>query len=277
MTAIRVFFEKKSSHRAEISRQEKHLDLSKAAGQPYLAIRPRSTCCTVVCDWQALHPIDWLKPRPAERPPEIALFARQAERHIDLHWRSRYRKVLMVRSVSFGTLTQIDRVPAHLAAQLADELAQLAEAAMRETGAWTDPPPLEIDLPAWDTGKNFIAWCAHCETWHRHGRQYGHRRPHCWVEDSPYKGPGYNLIPAGWATPAILKDLRRRRPQGLPSATIEAARLLNRLRREGFNLWIEGPDQLGVSPFSQLADTQRTALKVAKPQILAILRHEVQP
>lgn len=111
MTAIRIFFEKKSTHRAEISRQEKHLDLSKAAGQPYLAIRPRSTCCTVVCDWQALHPIDWLKPHPAEKPPEIALFARQAERHIDAHWQTRH---LRIRPVAFGTLTQIDRVPAHL-------------------------------------------------------------------------------------------------------------------------------------------------------------------
>ena len=274
MTAIRIFFEKKSTHRAEISRQEKHLDPSKAACQPYLAILPRSTCCTVVCDWQALHPIDWLKPHPAEKPPEIALFARQAERHIDAHWQTRH---LRIRPVAFGTLTQIDRVPAHLAAQLADELAHLAEAAMRETGAWTDPPPLEIDLPAWDTGKNFIVWCAHCEGWHSHGRADGHRRPHCHESDSPYSGPGYNLIPAGLATPAILKDYRRRRPQGLPPATIEAARLLSRLRRAGFGFWLKGDDLITVAPISKLDDTQRAALKAAKPQLLAILRHEAQP
>lgn len=211
MTAIRIYTEKKSSHRAEISRTEKNMALAKAANQPYLAIRPRSTCCTVVCDWRNLYPVDWRKPHLADTPPAARLFARQVERHLDAHWLQRR---LQIRPVAIGATTQIDRVPAYLARQLADELAHLAETAMRETGCWVDPPPLGADLPAYDTGQSFIVWCAHCEKWHTHGRDSGHRRPHCWVEDSPYQDHGYNLIPAGIATPAILKDYRRRHPQG---------------------------------------------------------------
>lgn len=59
-------------------------------------------------------------------------------------------------------------------------------------------------------------------------------------------------------------------------AELDAARTANRLRRAGFNLWIEG-DLLKVSPFSQLDDLQRQALKTHKQKILDLLRIEAAP
>lgn len=59
-------------------------------------------------------------------------------------------------------------------------------------------------------------------------------------------------------------------------AELDAARLANRLRRDGFKLWIEG-DKLKVSPFSKLDLLQRQALKAAKAQIIALLKIEAAP
>ena len=76
------------------------------------------------------------------------------------------------------------------------------------------------ELPAYDTGRNLIVWCAHCCCWHAHGRNdggsdgNGHRVAHCQKPNSPYDRSGYFIRYVGPATPDILKDLRRRRPKG---------------------------------------------------------------
>lgn len=75
-------------------------------------------------------------------------------------------------------------------------------------------------LPAYDTGKSLIVWCAHCRRWHFHGRCNGgsdgdgHRAAHCYKPGSPYDRTGYIIQYVGPATPDIIKDMNRRRPRG---------------------------------------------------------------
>lgn len=78
------------------------------------------------------------------------------------------------------------------------------------------------ELPAYDTGKQLVVWCAYCRDWHSHGRGNGgsdgegHRWAHCIsASNSPYDKTGYFLRYTGPATPDILKDMKRRRPRGL--------------------------------------------------------------
>ena len=77
------------------------------------------------------------------------------------------------------------------------------------------------ELPAYDTGKSLIVWCAHCRRWHSHGRGNGgsdgdgHRAAHCIEPESPYSRTGYALRHAGPATDEMRRDLRRRKPRGL--------------------------------------------------------------
>lgn len=77
------------------------------------------------------------------------------------------------------------------------------------------------ELPAYDTGRSLVVWCAHCHRWHSHGRGNsgndgdGHRVAHCIKPNSPYDRTGYVLLYAGPAPSAVLQDIKRRRPHGL--------------------------------------------------------------
>jgi hypothetical protein len=71
-------------------------------------------------------------------------------------------------------------------------------------------------LRAYDTGLSYVVWCAPCRRWHYHGREDGHRVAHCVDDGGPYRGSGYVVRCVGAAPPAVLRDLRRRRPRGEP-------------------------------------------------------------
>ena len=72
------------------------------------------------------------------------------------------------------------------------------------------------EVAAYDVGNNihWIAWCGFCCRWHWHGQGAGPRVAHCLARQKPYYQ--YRLKYAGQATPGMVKDARRRRPQGPP-------------------------------------------------------------
>ena len=53
------------------------------------------------------------------------------------------------------------------------------------------PPPLVPAYP--DQMGGLRMWCAFCDRWHYHGKEYGHRTAHCHRTDSPYRDSGYVL------------------------------------------------------------------------------------
>lgn len=69
-------------------------------------------------------------------------------------------------------------------------------------------------LPAYETNDRYIVWCDHCRRWHIHSPENGHRTAHCHQRESPYDAVGYILRLAGPATPAMLKDLKRKKQNG---------------------------------------------------------------
>lgn len=71
-------------------------------------------------------------------------------------------------------------------------------------------------LPAYDTGREYVVWCAPCRCWHHHSREDGHRAAHCYSyrRGSPYEESGYVLRCVGAAPNSVLADLKRRRPRG---------------------------------------------------------------
>lgn len=48
-------------------------------------------------------------------------------------------------------------------------------------------------LQALEWAYRLHAWCDHCLCWHHHTNEEGHRSPHCFTENSPYKATGYVL------------------------------------------------------------------------------------
>jgi len=56
--------------------------------------------------------------------------------------------------------------------------------------------------------KQFAVWCEHCQLWHHHGAQPGHRVSHCVDQDSPYKLTGYILRPVNRPKPYMDKNER---------------------------------------------------------------------
>jgi hypothetical protein len=73
-------------------------------------------------------------------------------------------------------------------------------------------------LPTYAVSKShWVVWCQPERCWHWHGSIGGHRTAHC-QRGAPYEETGYNLerTPRPM-TPAIRRDIRRRRPLG-PSA-----------------------------------------------------------
>lgn len=91
-----------------------------AAGHPYVAIYPKVKFTKVVCDF--------ITTRGA--------WEKSGKRFIELANACAAQRWPHLKIDPTGTFTSVDRVPAHLADQLAVDLAQLAEQAMRETGAW---------------------------------------------------------------------------------------------------------------------------------------------
>lgn len=71
-------------------------------------------------------------------------------------------------------------------------------------------------LKAWQhaNGSQLVVWCQHCGAYHFHGHGEGHRVAHCTVETSPYRETGYDLVNVGPMPAEVLRDIRRRRPQG---------------------------------------------------------------
>jgi hypothetical protein len=52
-------------------------------------------------------------------------------------------------------------------------------------------PPVLLAYPT-ERG-NWRVWCSHCNRWHLHGAEPGHRAAHCIVPGSPYRPGGYIL------------------------------------------------------------------------------------
>lgn len=77
----------------------------------------------------------------------------------------------------------------------------------------------EPTLPAEPVNEHHVrAWCRYCDSYHYHGAKggddgigSGHRAPHCWIDDSPYRQGGYviEVGPPGSA-PRPPKQERRR-------------------------------------------------------------------
>jgi len=57
--------------------------------------------------------------------------------------------------------------------------------------------PVLLACPRDDGLPGLRAWCGHCECWHYHGADYGHRAAHCSRSGSPYAATGYILAPPG--------------------------------------------------------------------------------
>ncbi len=86
---------------------------AEAAGHPYVVIRQRGRHAKIVCDWITSH----------RRPPD--LFARMVADHLATCWPEARVKYL-------GAYTVIARVPLSQAEPIAEDIAALAELALRQ-------------------------------------------------------------------------------------------------------------------------------------------------
>ena len=74
-----------------------------------------------------------------------------------------------------------------------------------------------------------VAWCKYCRVWHIHGaplrpgRRWAWRLAHCLPETGFSPGGGYYLREVGPVPEWVLRDRRRRKPQG-PQSELRAER-----------------------------------------------------